>query len=125
MERVTGLGGVFFKCKDPAAALRWYEETLGIQAPEGYKDFEWLEKETQKPGRTAWCPFPEDTDYFGPNSAPFMVCYRVANMEKMLEQLRQRGVAIIKTEAHEYGDFAWINDPEGRRIELWAPRSVT
>jgi predicted enzyme related to lactoylglutathione lyase len=67
--------------------------------------------------------FPADTDYFGPSTQTFMINYRVANLDRMLDQLRQAGVAIEKAEDYDYGRFAWISDPEGNRIELWEPKT--
>ena len=125
MEHVTGIGGVFFKARDMKRILAWYREHLGIPVPEGetYFDFQWRGADTDKiPGRTAWAVFPKDTDYFGSSSQTFMLNFRVANMDRLLDQLRRANIPIIKTEDHDYGRFAWINDPEGNRIELWEPR---
>jgi catechol 2,3-dioxygenase-like lactoylglutathione lyase family enzyme len=125
MERVTGIGGIFFKAKNPKATLAWYREHLGIPVAEGetYYDFQWRGAETpEAPGRTAWAIFEPDTEYFGPSGQTFMINFRIANMDRMLEQLRRGGIEILKTEDFDYGRFAWINDPEGNRIELWEPR---
>ena len=123
MERVTGIGGIFFKARDINRTLAWYREHLGIPAEETYYDFKWGGADTDAlPGRTAWAVFEADGDYFGASGQRFMINYRVANMDRMLEQLRRGGIAIIKSEDHDYGRFAWIDDPEGNRIELWEPR---
>jgi catechol 2,3-dioxygenase-like lactoylglutathione lyase family enzyme len=125
MERVTGIGGIFFKARDPQRTLAWYREHLGIPVPEGetYCDFPWRGADTDKtPGRTAWAVFEKDSDYFGPSAQTFMLNFRVANMDAMLAQLRRANIPILKTEDHDYGRFAWIDDPEGNRIELWEPR---
>jgi len=121
-EKVTGIGGVFFRVRDPARMSSWYRDHLGICAEDGHADFVWREKERpDEVGRTVWSLFPPDTDYFGPARPAFMINYRVANLEKMLVQLRGAGVTVEKVEDCDYGRFAWITDPEGNRIELWEP----
>jgi catechol 2,3-dioxygenase-like lactoylglutathione lyase family enzyme len=123
MEQVTGIGGIFFKARDPARMAAWYREHLGIGNEDGQADFVWREHDQpNRIGRTVWSLFQEDTDYFGPASTPFMINYRVSNLERMLEQLRVAGISVDKVEDHAYGRFAWINDPEGNRIELWEPK---
>ena len=124
-ERVLGIGGIFFKAQDPAALASWYREKLGM-CPEGeHTNFEWREKENPgQPGRTVWSLFKADTDYFGPGSKQFMLNYRVANLDRMLDQLHRGGIAVEKIEDCDYGRFAWINDPEGNRIELWEPKET-
>ena len=124
LEKVTGIGGVFFRVRDPERMAAWYHEQLGVDAPEGHADFLWRDHERpEEIGRTIWSLFPDDTDYFGPSRPTFMINYRVANLEKMLAQLRRNGVTVDKVEDHDYGRFAWITDPEGRRIELWEPKA--
>jgi predicted enzyme related to lactoylglutathione lyase len=121
MERVTGIGGVFFKARDPNAMAAWYEAHLGIQSKEGCADFAWREKDhPDQLGRTVWAIFPTDTTHFA--SSPLMINYRVANLDRMLAQLRNDGVKVEKVEDYDYGRFAWITDPEGNRIELWEPK---
>lgn len=123
MERVTGIGGIFFKARDINRTLQWYRDNLGISAEETYYDFKWLGADTPElPGRTAWAVFESTSDYFGPSNQTFMINYRVASMDRMLEQLRGAGIEILKAEDYDYGKFAWINDPEGNRIELWEPK---
>jgi predicted enzyme related to lactoylglutathione lyase len=122
MERVTGIGGVFFKARDPNGLAAWYEAHLGIESKEGCADFAWREKDQpDQLGRTVWAVFPADTTHLG-QSASSMINYRVANLDRMLEQLRGAGVKIEKVEDYDYGRFAWITDPEGNRVELWEPR---
>jgi predicted enzyme related to lactoylglutathione lyase len=111
MEKVTGIGGIFFKVRDPERMAAWYREHLGIGAEDGSADFAAC--------RTVWSLFPADTDYFGPARPAFMINYRVASLERMLAQLREHGIAVEKVEDYDYGRFAWITDPEGNRIELW------
>jgi predicted enzyme related to lactoylglutathione lyase len=123
MERVTGIGGIFFKARDVNKTLAWYREYLGVPAEGTYHDFQWRGADSDAaPGRTAWAVFESNSDYFGTSGQMFMVNFRVADMDRMLEQLRRGGVAIIKTEDYDYGRFAWIDDPEGNRVELWEPR---
>jgi catechol 2,3-dioxygenase-like lactoylglutathione lyase family enzyme len=123
MEQVTGIGGIFFKARDPARMAAWYCEHLGIRGEDGHTDFVWREHDQpNRIGRIVWSLFPADTDYFGPASTPFMINYRVSNLERMLEQLRVAGISVDKVEDHAYGRFAWITDPEGNRIELWEPK---
>jgi predicted enzyme related to lactoylglutathione lyase len=124
MERVTGIGGVFFKTEDPDKMYEWYEKHLGIKREaEGYVLFKWRHAtDSEKPGSTAWSPFKKDTTYFEPSKAPFMLNYRVADLDALLAALKEEGVWIDeKRENAEYGRFAWIMDPEGNRIELWEP----
>ena len=123
MEQVTGIGGVFFRAKDPKGMAAWYRENLGIESKGGYADFTWREKDRpEEMGHTAWRLFPTNTKYFGESSSSLMINYRVASMDRMLEQLRKSGVKIEKVEDYDYGRWAWIMDPEGNRIELWEPR---
>lgn len=130
MERVTGIGGIFFKARDPKQMIAWYSKHLGIQASseeEAHAMFEWHEaKEPQRPGSTIWALFPHDTRYLGSGASPFMINYRVADLDGLLEQLRLEGVQVEeRLEEYEYGRFAWITDPEGNRIELWEPPTGT
>ena len=124
MEQVIGIGGIFFKVRDPAKMAAWYREHLGIPIEDGHAEFPLsTPDQPSEIGRTVWSLFPPDTDYFGPSAAPFMINYRVANLERMLEQLRNAGIPIEKVEDYDYGRFAWITDPEGHRIELWEPKT--
>ena len=125
MKRVTGLGGLFFKAKDPNTMYEWYEKHLGIQRePDGSGAmFHWRDAaQPEQTGLTIWSIFPQDTKYFGTGSSPFMMNFRVDNMEELLKALREEGVTIDpKVEEYDFGKFAWIIDPEGNRIELWEP----
>jgi predicted enzyme related to lactoylglutathione lyase len=122
--KVTGIGGIFFRVRDPEKIAAWYQQHLGICAKDGHADFVWREHERpDRVGRTVWSIFPADTDYFGPSRPAFMINYRVENLDRMLAQLRHNGVKVEKVEEYDYGRFAWITDPEGNRIELWEPRS--
>ena len=123
-EQVTGIGGVFFKAKDPKSMLAWYRANLGFPARGSYADFKWREKDQpDQLGHTAWRIFPTNTTYFGQATGPLMINYRVANLDRMLDQLRKNGTTAEKVENYDYGRFAWITDPEGNRIELWEPKA--
>jgi len=124
VKRVTGIGGIFFKAVNPDGLQSWYEKHLDIKpGSEGSVSFPWREAEQpERKAHTIWAPFPSDTRYFDPSNAPFMINYRVEDLDALLEQLRQEGVTIDdKREESEFGKFAWIMDPEGNRIELWEP----
>ena len=124
MKRVTGIGGIFFKTQDPTALKAWYERHLGLNLDPAYgTSFEW--RQTQDPERkgfTAWSPFPADTDYFAPSQRDFMVNYRVADLEGLLEVLREEGVEVVdEVQTFDYGKFVHILDLEGNKVELWEP----
>lgn len=124
MAEVTGIGGVFVRSEDPRNLADWYRERLGLPVNEsGYCDFEWRsEKEPERLGRTVWSVFPADTEYFGDERSPFMVNYRVDDLDELLESLREAGADVDdRLEEFDYGRFAWLTDPEGNRIELWEP----
>jgi len=123
MKRVTGIGGIFFKCKDPEKTKSWYKERLGLPVDDWGASFTWRDKdEPDKVCYTAWSPFPADTDYFSPSKKDFMFNYRVENLEEMLKVLAEEGVEIVgKVEEYGYGKFGWIMDPDGNKIELWEP----
>jgi catechol 2,3-dioxygenase-like lactoylglutathione lyase family enzyme len=122
-KRVVGLGGIFFKAKDPQKMYAWYEKHLGIQGKPGQGAmFSWRRADDpSQEGMTVWSIFPETTKYLNPSAAPFMINYHVEDMDALLEALKAEGVTIEKREDHEYGSFAWIIDPEGNKIELWQP----
>jgi predicted enzyme related to lactoylglutathione lyase len=127
MERVTGIGGVFFKANDPKALGGWYRDNLGLSmrgGASGFSAFEWREREDHaKLGTTAWALFRSDSKYFAPSQAAFMINYRVRNLDRMLAQLRANGVTVEPKMAEESnGRFAWVVDPEGNKIELWEPK---
>lgn len=123
-ERVTGIGGIFFKAKDPLALAEWYRTHLGIDVRGTRATFEWREpNEPTSGGLTVWAVFPDTTSYFSPGSAEFMVNYRVTNLDRMVAQLRARDVVVEPRISEEAaGRFTWVVDPEGNRIELWEPR---
>lgn len=124
MARVTGIGGVFFKCRDPKALARWYRDHLGMQPEDfGGAVFRWRDQEhPEKSNFTIWGPFPEDTKYFDPSNRAFMVNLIVDDLDAMLARLRAAGVEVDeRVEEYDYGRFGWFMDPEGTRIELWEP----
>lgn len=124
MERVTGIGGIFFKSPDPAALVAWYRDHLGIQPEwDAGATFTWRrDDDPEQHGTTVWSAFPADTRYFEPADRPFMINYRVADLDAMLAQLRAAGVQVDeRVEESEYGRFGWAMDPHGNRFELWQP----
>lgn len=123
MKKVTGIGGVFFKCKDPKAINDWYKTHLGFETSQYGTSFEWREiDDSTKKGLTQWNPFPENTKYFDPSAKEFMINYRVYNLEPLVEELRKENVTIVdKIETYDYGKFVHILDIEGNKIELWEP----
>ena len=120
---VTGIGGIFFKAKDPKALVRWYRRHLGLDIEDSVALFAWRGgRDGRVKGHTVWSIFPADTRYFGEDGASFMISYRVKELDRVLTALRADGVDKAgKVEESEYGRFAWITDPEGNRIELWEP----
>jgi predicted enzyme related to lactoylglutathione lyase len=124
MDRVTGIGGVFFKAKDPKALGAWYKQHLGIDVQSwGGAAFRWTDADG-KPvgGTTAWCVSSLDGASFAPSTAPFMVNYRVADLGALLKALREEGCQVLdKTDESEFGKFGWVMDPEGNKVELWEP----
>jgi len=124
MKRVTGIGGIFFKSKDPKRLAEWYRTHLGLEVEDwGGVSFRWASPENPAGiGTTIWSPFDEKTTYFAPSQSAFMVNYRVADLHALLAQLRNEGCEVDpKVEESEYGKFGWVMDPEGNRIELWEP----
>ncbi len=124
MERVTGIGGIFFKAHDLSHLAAWYAEHLGIPVgAEGYTSFSWRDAtQPERGGSTVWALFPQETDYFGSGPQPFMINYRVADLDAMLAQLRAAGVKVDdQIQDEPYGRFGWATDPEGNRFELWQP----
>lgn len=124
MKKVTGIGGIFFKCKDPKAVNEWYKTHLGFNTSQYGTNFEWRESEdSSKTGVTVWNPFPEKTKYFDPSTKDFMINYRVENLEALVEELKKANVTIVDNiESYDYGKFVHILDIEGNKIELWEPK---
>lgn len=121
LKRVTGIGGLFFKTKDPVTLKKWYKEHLGFNIDDWGCTF-WWQESNGKPASTQWSPFESDTHYFLPSKKDYMFNYRVADLKKLLLKLKEEGVVIVgEMEEFEYGKFGWIIDPEGNKIELWEP----
>lgn len=119
MERVEGIGGFFFRAKDPKKLAEWYESNLGITGvPRDYNTTPWR----QSAGTTAFAPFKEDTTYFGDRRLQWMINFRVRDLDKMVAQLRDHGVAVeVDSQVYPNGRFARLSDPEGNPIQLWQP----
>lgn len=126
LKRVTGIGGVFFKCKSPKAMREWYKTHLGLTTNQYGCVFEWRQgTDSTKKGFTQWSPFKDSTNYFEPSKKDYMINYRVANLDALVEELKKEGVTVVdKVEAVEYGKFVHIMDPEGTKIELWEPNDI-
>jgi predicted enzyme related to lactoylglutathione lyase len=123
MKKVTGIGGIFFKCKDPKKVTEWYKTHLGLDTNPYGATFEWYERaDSTKKAQTQWTPFAESTKYFAPSSKDFMINYRVENLEALVVELQKEGVTIVdKMETFDYGKFIHILDNEGNKIQLWEP----
>ena len=122
IKRVTGIGGVFIKAKDPAKLRAWYKTHLGIDVQTwGGATFRWGDSsDTPANAKTAW--FIGDGSNFKPSDAPFMINYRVADLHGLVKVLREEGCQVLdKTEESEFGTFGWVMDPEGNKVELWQP----
>ena len=126
-KHVTGVGGVFFKAKDPKKLRAWYKKHLGIAAGAD-RPIMFFFREDDNPDRRGylvWSPFPETTKYFNPSTKPFMFNFRVRDLDGLLSKLRSAGVSVDdKVEEYEYGRFGWAMDLEGNRIELWEPTDL-
>ncbi len=124
MRRVTGIGGVFFKARNPGALRAWYERHLGIDVQEwGGAAFPWTDADGRPvPGTTAWNITDSGGDDFAPSASPFMVNYRVEDLRGLLSLLREEGCDVIdRLDESEFGRFGWVLDPEGNKVELWEP----
>ena len=123
MKKVTGVGGIFFKTKDPEKMKEWYNKNLGLVTNEYGSVFEFRESDRpENKAYSVWSPFKDDTDYLQPSEKEFMINYRVENIEALVEELQKSGVTICdEIETYEYGKFVHILDPENNKIELWEP----
>ncbi len=121
MKKVTGIGGIFFKCDDPEKMKEWYQKHLGLQTDQYGTNFEWRQgSDSSKKGFTQWSPMKADTGYFGSPDQKLMVNYRVEDLESLVKQLRQEGVEVVdEIDKQSYGKFVHILDAEGNRVELW------
>jgi glyoxylase I family protein len=120
MQNVTGIGGLFFRSKDPQSLSKWYRDNLGIDlVPSDYSQKPW----SQEAGPTVFAPFPSDSDYFGKPEQNWMVNFRVRDLAAMVEQLRAAKIEVrVDPEVYPNGRFARLHDPEGNPIELWEPK---
>lgn len=126
LKKATGIGGIFFKCKNPKKMREWYQAHLGLNTNQYGAVFEWRQgADTTKKGFTQWSPFNEKTKYFEPSTKDFMINYRVENLEALIDQLRKDSVTIVdKIETVDYGKFVHIMDLEGNKVELWEPNDL-
>ena len=122
MKRVTGIGDIFFKARDPKALSAWYRDHLGLDVSDwGGAVFQWG-GDGSEAGITLWSPFAADTTYMAPATGSFMVNFRVADLDALLTALRAEGCNVLdKTETSEQGRFGWVIDPDGNKVELWEP----
>ena len=122
IKRVTGIGGIFFKSENPNATKEWYKNHLGLPVNEYGCTFRWKDNKGNDCA-TQWSPFTKDTKYFDPSEKQFMMNFRVDNLEALLKVLKEEDVTIVgEMESYDYGNFGWILDPEGNKIELWEPK---
>ena len=124
MKRVTGIGGIFFRAKDPAALRAWYQRHLGVDVQSwGGTAFAWTDDAGQPTGgMTVWSIVAEDSKQFAPSTSAFMVNYRVDDLAALLQALRAEGCTVLdESDDSEYGKFGWVIDPEGNKVELWQP----
>jgi predicted enzyme related to lactoylglutathione lyase len=126
IKRVTGIGGIFFKCKDPNQMREWYKTHLGLNTNAYGTVFEWRQgADSTKKGFTQWSPFAEKTKYFQPSEKDFMINYRVENLEALVAELKKEGVIVTDSiETVDYGKFVHIMDIEGNKLELWEPNDL-
>jgi glyoxylase I family protein len=118
MQKVLGIGGLFFRSENPAGLAKWYKTHLGISlVPTSYEEKPWY----QEAGPTVFAPFSKDSTYFGREQS-WMINFRVANMDRMIDQLRAAGVTVAEPQSFPNGKFARLHDPEGNPIELWEPK---
>lgn len=124
IKGVTGIGGIFFKCKDPKKMAAWYDQNLGLKTNEwDGATLKWYEgADSTKKAQTQWQPFPDTTNYFAPSTKDFMIDYRVNNLESLMEDFKKNGVTIVDTmQTADFGKFIHILDVEGNKVELWEP----
>lgn len=125
MARVTGIGGIFFKARDPKALAAWYEKNLGISLEKwGGAILRWPADTAGDGGVTVWHVAAQDTKWFAPSESSFMVNYRVDDLDGLIAQLAAAGIPLVKgPEVEDNGAFAWVMDPEGNKLELWQPKN--
>jgi predicted enzyme related to lactoylglutathione lyase len=126
MQHITGIGGIFFKANDPDKLGEWYRKHLGLDVEDfggvTFRENDASSGDRRRQAYIVWSPFPAETDYFAPSEKPFMINFRVADLDALLAELRRGGVKVDeRTEKSEFGYFGWVMDPEGNRVELWEP----
>ncbi len=126
MKRVLGIGGIFFKAANPEKLTAWYQKHLGLNVEDwggvAFQEGAGADLKPKRKAQITWSPFDSNTKHFEPSTKPFMINYRVQDLDALLAQLRSEGVEVEeKTDRSEFGSFGWIMDPEGNRIELWEP----
>jgi predicted enzyme related to lactoylglutathione lyase len=126
MKRVIGIGGIFFKANDPAKLAAWYKKHLGLDVQDwggvAFQEGAGADLKPKRQSHLVWSAFESNTDYFKPSEKPFMINYRVHDLDAVLVELRKEGVDVdANPQKSEFGYFAWVMDPEGNRIELWEP----
>ncbi len=126
VARATGIGGIFFKCKNPARLRDWYMTNLGLNTNKYGAVFEWRQgTDSSRKGFLQWSPFSEKTKYFEPSNKDFMINYRVENLNALLDRFKKNGVTIVDSvQTVEYGKFVHILDLEGNKLELWEPNDI-
>ena len=126
IKKVTGIGGIFFKCKDTKKIKEWYKTNLGLNTNQYGTVFEWYQgADSTKKGFTQWSPFNEKTKYFEPSVKYFMKNYRVENIENLVAELKKNNVTVLDTiQSYDYGKFVHILDIESNKIELWEPNDI-
>lgn len=126
MAKALGIGGVFFKCKDPAAMSEWYQTWLGLDIDPSYGGTSFMPGALPEGAYTVWSPFKADTDYFAPSTNPYMINLIVDDVREALDQVQRGGATLAgEPESLEYGDFGWFVDPEGNKVELWKPAATS
>jgi predicted enzyme related to lactoylglutathione lyase len=122
MKKITGVGGVFFKARDPKGLMEWYTQHLGLEFQYGFIQLSWADDPRSKTGSTTFAIFKEDADNFNPGEKPYLINFRVSDLGALLAELREKNVT-VSTDVQEYdfGRFGWLVDPEGNKIELWEP----
>lgn len=125
-KKVTGIGGIFFKCKNPKQVREWYQTHLGLQVNPYGSVFEFYQgADSTRKGFLQWSPFSEKTKYFEPSTKEFMINYRVENLELLTAELKMEGVVVLDTiQEYDYGKFVHLLDPEGNKVELWEPNDL-
>ena len=125
MAKVIGIGGIFFRARDPAALAQWYQQHLGLPIDPGYGGAAFQPDTMPDGGMTLWSPFKADTGYFAPSDKPFMINLVVDDLDQALAQVRAAGAQVMdETQDEPYGRFGWFIDPEGTKVELWQPKPM-